>query len=190
MYSFSGNSTASAPISTFMCLSDLYSPRSGLHISSSRIGRPIVGIYKSLTEWMWKLGLRPRYSFSGNICFEISVFCLCSGDLDLHRYSNKKHNACSWCLQAAEQQVQGPLCGKETEQQAISRRIKGIWGLKVRFHEIFSTLGHMLTIFCEGGDVQQRLWQQGMDWHQAEAPCTRLLQQGEVRTVLRYSQYF
>jgi hypothetical protein len=27
---------------------------------------------------MWKLGLRPRYSFSGNICFEISVFYLCS----------------------------------------------------------------------------------------------------------------
>jgi hypothetical protein len=27
---------------------------------------------------MWKLELRPRYSFSGIICFEISVFCLCS----------------------------------------------------------------------------------------------------------------
>jgi hypothetical protein len=27
---------------------------------------------------MWELGLRPQYSFSGNICFEISVFCLCS----------------------------------------------------------------------------------------------------------------
>ncbi len=27
---------------------------------------------------MWKLGLRPRYSFSGIVCFEISVFCLCS----------------------------------------------------------------------------------------------------------------
>jgi hypothetical protein len=39
MYSFSGNSAASAPISTFMCLGDLYSPRIDLHISSSRIGR-------------------------------------------------------------------------------------------------------------------------------------------------------
>jgi hypothetical protein len=27
---------------------------------------------------MWKLELRPRYSFSGNIRLEISVFCLCS----------------------------------------------------------------------------------------------------------------
>ncbi len=37
-----------------------------------------MGIYKSLTDaWMLKLGLRPRYSFTGNICFEISVFCLC-----------------------------------------------------------------------------------------------------------------
>ncbi len=27
---------------------------------------------------MWKLGLRPRYSFSGNIWFEILVFCLFS----------------------------------------------------------------------------------------------------------------
>ncbi len=60
-------------------LSDFFSPRIGLYISSSRIGRPIVGIYKSLTDaWMWKLGLRPRYSFSENICFEIRVFCLCS----------------------------------------------------------------------------------------------------------------
>jgi hypothetical protein len=27
---------------------------------------------------MWKLGLRPCNSFSGNICFEFSVLCLCS----------------------------------------------------------------------------------------------------------------
>ncbi len=81
MYSFSGNTATSAPISTFLCLWEIYiaPPRIGLHISSSRIGRPVVGIHKSLTDaWMWKLGLRPRYSFSGNICFEISVFCLCS----------------------------------------------------------------------------------------------------------------
>jgi hypothetical protein len=33
----------------------------------------------SLTDTgMWKLGLRPRYSFSGNICFKFSAFCLCS----------------------------------------------------------------------------------------------------------------
>jgi len=70
---------------------DLYSPRIGLHISSSRIGRPIVGIYKSLTNaWMWKLGLRPRYSFSGSICFEIWVFCLCS----VSRLCLKKISAC------------------------------------------------------------------------------------------------
>ncbi len=47
--------------------------------SCSRIGRPIVGIYKSLTDtWMWKLGLRPCNSFSENVCFEFSVLCLCS----------------------------------------------------------------------------------------------------------------
>ncbi len=80
MYSFSGNSSfLSLNFNIHVCVSDLYSPRIGLHISSSRIGTPIAGIYKSLTDaWMWKLGLRPRYSFSGNICFEISVFCLCS----------------------------------------------------------------------------------------------------------------
>jgi hypothetical protein len=44
-----------------------------VHIfSCSRIGRSIVGIYKSLTDkWMWKLGLWPNKSSSGNICFEI-----------------------------------------------------------------------------------------------------------------------
>ncbi len=42
-------------------------------------GRPIVGIYNLLTDtWMWKLGLRPRYSVFGNICFIFSAFCLCS----------------------------------------------------------------------------------------------------------------
>jgi hypothetical protein len=62
-----------------LCDCERFVSRIGLHISSSRIGRPMVGIYKSLTDtWMWKLGLRPQNSFPGNICFEISVFCLCS----------------------------------------------------------------------------------------------------------------
>ncbi len=62
-----------------MSVSDVYIPRIGPHISSSRKGRPIAGIYNSLIDtWMWKLGLRPRYSFSGNICFKFSAFCLCS----------------------------------------------------------------------------------------------------------------
>ncbi len=49
-------------------------PRIGPHISSSRKGRPIVGIYNSLTDtWMWKLGLRPRYSFSLHFFFAVQV---------------------------------------------------------------------------------------------------------------------
>ncbi len=60
-------------------MSDLYIPRISPHISCSRIGRPIIGIYKSLTDtWMWKLGLWPHNSFSGNICFEFLVMVLCS----------------------------------------------------------------------------------------------------------------
>jgi hypothetical protein len=55
-------------------VSDLYIPRIGPHISSSRKGRPFLGIYNLLTDtWMWKLGLRPRYSFPGNILFPIFV---------------------------------------------------------------------------------------------------------------------
>ncbi len=49
-------------------VSDLCIPRIGPHISCGRIGRSILGVYKSLTDTlMWKLGLWPRNSFSGNI---------------------------------------------------------------------------------------------------------------------------
>jgi hypothetical protein len=45
----------------------------------SKIGGPIVGIYKSLTDtWMYELGTRPRGFISGNICFEFLVQYLCS----------------------------------------------------------------------------------------------------------------
>jgi hypothetical protein len=59
----------------------IYVARIGPHtsISCSRIGRSMLEIYKSLTDTcMWKLGLCPRNSFSGNICFEFLGLVLCS----------------------------------------------------------------------------------------------------------------
>jgi hypothetical protein len=54
-------------------------PRSVHLFSCSRKGRPTVGIHKSLTEtWRYELGLRMRSFISGNICFEFSVYRLCS----------------------------------------------------------------------------------------------------------------
>ncbi len=63
----------SGPISTFMYLWAIDIFPASVHIFSfSRVGSPIVEIYKSLTDsWMWKLGLR-------NVCFEFSVLGLCS----------------------------------------------------------------------------------------------------------------
>jgi hypothetical protein len=83
MYSQKRKCEASFPISTFMCLGAIYIfPRSVHKFSCCRIGRPILGIYKSLTDtWTWKLGLRPRNSFSENIYLDFSVLCLCSADL-------------------------------------------------------------------------------------------------------------
>ncbi len=52
-------------------LSDLHIPTIGPQTHYNKIGRPIVGIYKSLTDTlMWKLRTRPSSFISGNICFE------------------------------------------------------------------------------------------------------------------------
>jgi hypothetical protein len=69
-YSQKRNCAASVPISAFMCaVSDLLYifPRSICLFCCRKICGPILETYKSLTDkWMWKLGLRPRNSFSGN----------------------------------------------------------------------------------------------------------------------------
>ncbi len=72
-------------------VSDLCIPRIGPHIfSCRRIGRTIVGIYKSLTDtWMWKLRLKPHNSFPGNICFKFSVLCRWSALVSNVQYSTR-----------------------------------------------------------------------------------------------------
>ncbi len=46
---------------------DLYIPTIGLPFLLEEICRPLLGVYKSLTDtWMWKLGLRLRYSQKRN----------------------------------------------------------------------------------------------------------------------------
>ncbi len=48
-------------------VSDLYIPTIGLLILLEEICRPILGLYKSITDTrMWKMGLRPRYSQKRN----------------------------------------------------------------------------------------------------------------------------
>jgi hypothetical protein len=61
----------------YIFVSNLYTPTIGPQTQYSNIGRPIVGMYKSLTDtWMQKLGTRPRSFISGYKCFEFSVQCV------------------------------------------------------------------------------------------------------------------
>ncbi len=68
MYSFSGNCAASAPyFHIHVTVSDLYIPRIGPHIfGCSKIDRPILEIYKSLTDMSRELGDRRIQFCFGN----------------------------------------------------------------------------------------------------------------------------
>ncbi len=49
------------------CVRFLYSHDRFAYSAAGKKGGPIVGIYRSLPDtWMWKLGLRPLKSFTGN----------------------------------------------------------------------------------------------------------------------------
>ncbi len=63
--------------------SHLCVPRKGIARPQSQFPHgPLIFLQQNrqtLTDtWMWKLGLRPRNSFSGNIYIELTVLCLCS----------------------------------------------------------------------------------------------------------------
>jgi hypothetical protein len=90
---------------------------------------------------MWKLGLRPRKSLSGNICFDFSVLCLCSAD----NFNCKKDEAflplsahslpLSHCVHA-----QRPIGRNITEQKAQLKL-----GLNSVFAFVFCCLSMKLT---------------------------------------------
>jgi hypothetical protein len=104
MYSQKSNCAALFPISMFIHLGAIYI--FPVHLfCCSQIGRPIVGIYKSLTEiWMYCINWdgRPRCFLSGNIVFQFSVQYLCSVSIIKNKFREKYSNAKYCGLDLAE----------------------------------------------------------------------------------------
>jgi len=81
MYFQKRKCAAPVPIFTFLCLWTIYMLPELFHIfSCSRIGRLIVWIYIKIARRHINvdIGTEATQLFSGNICFEYSVLCLCS----------------------------------------------------------------------------------------------------------------
>jgi hypothetical protein len=85
-------------------VSDLYIPRIGLPIFSSRIGRPILGKYKMLRDTeMYELEMRPRSFFSGNTKIGFSAQC------NSQPLSSPQPEVFSWEVENAQQRRRSSL---------------------------------------------------------------------------------
>jgi hypothetical protein len=108
-------------------------------------------VYNSLTDtWMWKLGLRPRYSFSGNICFKFSAFCLCSASL----YPLKElqsHQFEKMCDLSAKWPFQGAACSLCSQEQIRNNSWK--WIHSTDTNKEYSALTLLAVLYaCEQQD--------------------------------------
>jgi hypothetical protein len=67
MYSQKWNCSASFTIPTFMCERFIYSQVQSAYLAAAKIGRPILGIYNSLTDtWNVEIGRQNRFCFGNN----------------------------------------------------------------------------------------------------------------------------
>jgi hypothetical protein len=90
-------------------MSDLYIPRIGPHISSSRKGRPIVGIYNSITDtWMWNWDWSPAIPFLGIFFsnFRHFVFAVWRSPFDrLCLFRSHVRARQLWCAACARERI-------------------------------------------------------------------------------------
>jgi hypothetical protein len=85
MYSFSGKWAALVPISTFFCLTATYIFPGSVHIiPCSRIGRPILEIYKSLTDTYMCVGTGETEHYNSVLEITVSILGKHKWELDIY----------------------------------------------------------------------------------------------------------